>query len=191
MRKEICCDNTLFVNKKPFRLEATSFIKFGSENRVTVTCDNRLLLTTIPQGELVQQPSDKGNRTRSLSLHLQLRNKSGDIVANDFCKKIPFSGTLLVPDVHPWWPYLMDADYGYLYTLEISLHAGGIDLLDVYRLKLKGKGLDYALLTRDFNLLEWLGANAYRTSHYCEESMQMADEHGIMIIDDCSGVNTE
>ncbi|XP_075167079.1 beta-glucuronidase-like [Haematobia irritans] len=58
---------------------------------------------------------------------------------------------------------------------------------------LRGKGLDYALLTRDFNLLKWIGANAYRTSHYpySEESMQFADENGIMIIDECSSVDTD
>ncbi|XP_065079480.1 beta-glucuronidase isoform X2 [Ochlerotatus camptorhynchus] len=58
---------------------------------------------------------------------------------------------------------------------------------------IRGKGLDYALLTKDFNLLKWVGANAYRTSHYpySEESMQFADEHGIMIIDECPSVDTE
>lgn len=58
---------------------------------------------------------------------------------------------------------------------------------------MRGKGLDFALLTRDFNLIKWIGANTYRTSHYpySEESMQFADENGIMIIDECSSVNTE
>ena len=53
--------------------------------------------------------------------------------------------------------------------------------------------MDYALLTRDFNLIKWIGANAYRTSHYpySEESMLFADEQGIMIIDECPSVNTE
>lgn len=48
-------------------------------------------------------------------------------------------------------------------------------------------------MVRDFNLLKWIGANAYRTSHYpySEESMQFADEHGIMIIDECPSVDTE
>ncbi|XP_055386768.1 beta-glucuronidase isoform X2 [Condylostylus longicornis] len=57
---------------------------------------------------------------------------------------------------------------------------------------IRGKGLDYALISRDFNLLKWVGANAYRTSHYpySEESMQFADEHGIMIIDECPSVDT-
>ncbi|KAL9914024.1 beta-glucuronidase-like isoform 2-T2 [Glossina fuscipes fuscipes] len=58
---------------------------------------------------------------------------------------------------------------------------------------IRGKGLDLALMTRDFNLLKWVGANAYRTSHYpySEESMQFADENGIMIIDECPSVDTE
>ncbi|XP_017057256.1 beta-glucuronidase [Drosophila ficusphila] len=58
---------------------------------------------------------------------------------------------------------------------------------------IRGKGLDNALLARDFNLLKWIGANAYRTSHYpySEESMQFADQHGIMIIDECPAVNID
>lgn len=41
--------------------------------------------------------------------------------------------------------------------------------------------------------MRWIGANSYRTSHYpySEESMQFADEHGIMIIDECPSVDTE
>lgn len=60
-------------------------------------------------------------------------------------------------------------------------------------LQIRGKGLDVALLTKDFNLLRWIGANAYRTSHYpySEESMQFADENGIMIVDECPSVDTE
>jgi len=48
-------------------------------------------------------------------------------------------------------------------------------------------------MLRDFNLLRWIGANAYRTSHYpySEESMQFADEQGIMVIDECSAVDLE
>lgn len=47
-------------------------------------------------------------------------------------------------------------------------------------------------MTRDFHLMKWIGANSYRTTHYpySEESMQMADEQGIMIIDECPSVDT-
>lgn len=58
---------------------------------------------------------------------------------------------------------------------------------------IKGKGLDLPLILRDHNLIKWLGANAYRTSHYpyAEEIMDIADEYGIMIIDESPAVNTE
>lgn len=48
-------------------------------------------------------------------------------------------------------------------------------------------------MARDFNLLKWIGANSYRTTHYpySEESMQMADEQGIMVIDECPSVDTK
>lgn len=63
--------------------------------------------------------------------------------------------------------------------------------LNFFFSQIRGKGLDMALLTKDFNLIKWIGANAYRTSHYpySEESMQFADEHGIMIIDECPAVD--
>ncbi|KAJ8922926.1 hypothetical protein NQ315_001469 [Exocentrus adspersus] len=58
---------------------------------------------------------------------------------------------------------------------------------------IRGKGLDLPLVVRDHNLVKWVGANVYRTSHYpyAEEIMDVADEMGIMIIDECSSVNTE
>ena len=39
--------------------------------------------------------------------------------------------------------------------------------------------------------LKWMGANSFRTSHYpyAEEIMDFADRNGIMIIDECPGVN--
>jgi beta-glucuronidase len=49
------------------------------------------------------------------------------------------------------------------------------------------------LVTKDYNLLKWIGANAYRTSHYpyAEEIMDFADQQGIMIIDECPSVDTD
>ncbi|KAJ8922925.1 hypothetical protein NQ315_001468 [Exocentrus adspersus] len=58
---------------------------------------------------------------------------------------------------------------------------------------IRGKGLDLPLIIRDHNLIRWIGANSYRTSHYpyAEEIMDLADQLGIMIIDECPAVNTE
>ena len=50
------------------------------------------------------------------------------------------------------------------------------------------------ILAKDFNLIKWIGANSFRTSHYpySEELMDMADEEGIVVIDECPavGINT-
>ncbi|KAL1494471.1 hypothetical protein ABEB36_010067 [Hypothenemus hampei] len=58
---------------------------------------------------------------------------------------------------------------------------------------IRGKGLDLPLIIRDFDLIKWVGANTFRTSHYpySEEIMDLADELGIMIIDECPAVNIE
>ncbi|XP_060084584.1 beta-glucuronidase-like isoform X2 [Ylistrum balloti] len=55
---------------------------------------------------------------------------------------------------------------------------------------IRGKGLDFALIAKDFNLLKWLGANCFRTSHYpyAEEIMDMADQQGIVVINESPGV---
>ncbi|XP_031559949.1 beta-glucuronidase-like [Actinia tenebrosa] len=55
---------------------------------------------------------------------------------------------------------------------------------------IRGKGLDYAIITKDFNLMKWMGGNSFRTSHYpyAEEIMDMADQQGIVVIDESPGV---
>ena len=55
---------------------------------------------------------------------------------------------------------------------------------------IRGKGLDLPLIARDFSLIKWIGANSFRTSHYpyAEEIMDIADEEGIVIIDESPGV---
>lgn len=58
---------------------------------------------------------------------------------------------------------------------------------------IRGKGLDLPLIIRDHNLIRWIGANSYRTSHYpyAEEIMDLADSLGIMIINEVPAVNTK
>lgn len=55
---------------------------------------------------------------------------------------------------------------------------------------LRGKGFDNVLMVHDHALMEWIGANSYRTSHYpyAEEMLDWADEHGIIIIDETAAV---
>ncbi|WP_316574362.1 beta-glucuronidase [Nocardia canadensis] len=54
----------------------------------------------------------------------------------------------------------------------------------------RGKGHDNAFLVHDFQLMEWIGANSFRTSHYpyAEEVMDFADRHGVVVIDETAAV---
>jgi len=54
----------------------------------------------------------------------------------------------------------------------------------------RGKGHDNAYLVHDFQLMEWIGANSFRTSHYpyAEEVLDFADRHGIVVIDETAAV---
>ncbi len=56
---------------------------------------------------------------------------------------------------------------------------------------LNGRGLNVPAIIRDFELLKWLGANSFRTSHYpySEEAMQLADEYGLLVIDETPAVS--
>ena len=53
-----------------------------------------------------------------------------------------------------------------------------------------GKGHNDAFLVHDFALLEWIGANSFRTSHYpyAEDVLDYADRRGIVIIDETAAV---
>jgi beta-glucuronidase len=57
----------------------------------------------------------------------------------------------------------------------------------------RGRGLDLPLLVKDFQLLRWTGANSVRTSHYpyAEEFYDLADRHGILVIDEVFSVNLD
>lgn len=55
---------------------------------------------------------------------------------------------------------------------------------------IRGKAHDAALMVHDFALLDWIGANSLRTSHYpyAEEVLEYADRHGIVVIDETAAV---
>lgn len=53
-----------------------------------------------------------------------------------------------------------------------------------------GKGNNSAVNVRNFELLKWINANSFRTSHYpySEEIMDLADEYGFLVIDEVPAV---
>jgi beta-glucuronidase len=54
-----------------------------------------------------------------------------------------------------------------------------------------GKGLNHSVNVRDHEMLKWINANSYRTTHYpySEELIQLADEQGILIISEAPAVS--
>lgn len=53
-----------------------------------------------------------------------------------------------------------------------------------------GRGFNIGVMKRDFELMKWIGANSFRTSHYpySEEIYREADREGFLIIDEVPAV---
>ena len=126
------------------------------------------------------------------------------------------SGTLRVPDVHKWAPgdgYLYDLEIQLVRgdTVVDSYHQSvGVRTVKVDGIRFLingepfyftgfgkhedvpviGKGHNDAYLVHDFELLKWIGANSFRTSHYpySEDVLDYADREGIVIIDETAAV---
>jgi beta-glucuronidase len=125
-------------------------------------------------------------------------------------------GQLTVPEVRPWRPgegYLYDLTVqlhhgGELvdtYVLPVGIRTVRVDgtrfLINgvpfYFRgfgkhedAAVRGKGHDDVFMVHDFELMNWLGANSFRTSHYpyAEEVLEYADRHGIVVIDETPAV---
>ena len=127
------------------------------------------------------------------------------------------SGTLTIADVHRWAP---GDGYMYELELQLVDEAGdvvdsypqgvGVRTVAVEGIRFLingepfhftgfgkhedliviGKGHNDAYLVHDFELLHWIGANSFRTSHYpySEDVLEYADRHGIVIIDETAAV---
>ncbi|KAI2805934.1 hypothetical protein BLOT_004944 [Blomia tropicalis] len=57
-------------------------------------------------------------------------------------------------------------------------------------MNIRGRSMDQSMILKDFNLMKWIGANSFRTSHYpySEEIMDEADEQGFVVIDELPAV---
>jgi beta-glucuronidase len=126
-------------------------------------------------------------------------------------------GALTVADVHPWAPgdgYLYDLEVQLVTAtgdLVDSYHqsvgvrtvavAGNRFLINGEPfyftgfgkhedLAVTGKGHNDAFLVHDFELLDWIGANSFRTSHYpyAEDVLDYADRRGVVVIDEVAAV---
>ena len=126
------------------------------------------------------------------------------------------SGTLSVPNVHRWAPgdgYLYDLELQLIDgdTVVDSYHQSvGVRTVKVDGIRFLindepfyftgfgkhedlpviGKGHNDPYLLHDFELLKWIGANSFRTSHYpyAEDVIDYADRQGIVLIDETAAV---
>ncbi len=56
-----------------------------------------------------------------------------------------------------------------------------------------GKGIMLPLMVKDFEMMKWINANSFRTSHYpySEEMMFYADRKGLLVIDEVAAVSLD
>lgn len=148
----------------------------------------------------------------SASVRLQLRDAEGELVA----EATGADAELRVPDAHLWGPgapYLYDLRVELVdgeavvdrYSLPVGIRTVRVDgtrfLIndEPFYFKgfgmhedhvVRGKGHDPASMVHDFALLEWVGANSFRTSHYpyAEEVLDHADRLGLVVIDETAAV---
>ena len=125
-------------------------------------------------------------------------------------------GVIKLDDVHLWQvrdAYLYElrvdltdgTDLLDTYELPIGIREVGIDGIDILingrpvYLKgfgkhedsdIVGRGFNIGVMKRDFELMKWIGANSFRTSHYPydEEIYRMADREGFLVIDEVPAV---
>jgi beta-glucuronidase len=141
-----------------------------------------------------------------------LRDAEGNqVTANDGA-----SDTLNAPNVHKWAPgdgYLYDLELQLLdgdtvvdsYHQSVGVRTVRIDGIRFLindepfyftgfgkheDIPVIGKGHNDAYLLHDFELLSWIGANSFRTSHYpyAEDVIDYADRQGIVLIDETAAV---
>jgi beta-glucuronidase len=127
------------------------------------------------------------------------------------------SGTLTVRNVHRWAPgdgYLYDLEVQLVdpagdlvddYHQSVGVRTVAVDgtrfLINGEPfyftgfgmhedLAVIGKGHNDAFMVHDFELLKWIGANSFRTSHYpySEDVLDYADRQGIVVIDETAAV---
>ncbi len=143
---------------------------------------------------------------------VNLKDESGNLVASSNS----FNGVLEVKNANLWEPgnpYLYtfevkifsDKKLVDCYRLEIGIRTIKIDgkrfLINnkPFYFKgfgkhedsdIRGKGLDHVINIKDFNLLKWIGANSFRTSHYpySDEVLFFADKYGIAVIEEAPTV---
>jgi beta-glucuronidase len=175
--------------------------------------DDVTLVTGLdgPNGSVRYEVETAGDGGGAVSV--TLRDDDGSEVA----RATGSAGELTVEDVHPWRPgegylYELTVELGGpddrtvdVYSLPVGIRTVRVDgtrfLIndEPFYFKgfgkhedapVRGKGHDDVFMVHDFALMEWLGANSFRTSHYpyAEDVLDYADRHGIVVIGETAAV---
>ena len=136
-----------------------------------------------------------------------------DREGNEVARASGLEGEIVIKDAKLWNPYPGDP---YLYTALVTTESDKYSLrfgirtvrVEGNRFLINGKpfffkgfgkhedsavhgrGFDLAYDVKDMSLIKWMNANSFRTSHYpyAEEMYDLADEEGIVIIDETPAV---
>uniref|UniRef100_A0A914UZP8 Beta-glucuronidase n=1 Tax=Plectus sambesii TaxID=2011161 RepID=A0A914UZP8_9BILA len=194
---------------RPVYLYATQHI-FIKDMHIVTTIDGILNYTVNTVGMSVKSGDE---------ITVRLRDRRNEEVAVGNNR----AGTLVVDNPQLWWPIGMGQRPGYLYTLEVTLYAErqpvdiyrlSVGIRDVKVGKsleingkpfycqgfgmhedseIHGRGFDRAVMVKDLNLVQWMGGNCYRTSHYpySEERQFEADRRGIAVFAETPAVGVK
>ena len=170
------------------------------------------ITTDLDGADGVINYSTDAENADALETKVILRDAGGQEVATG----TGANGTLTVPNVHKWAPgdgYLYDLELQLVdgdtvvdsYFQSVGVRTVKVDgtrfLINdepVYftgfgkheDIPVIGKGHNDPFMVHDFELLKWIGANSFRTSHYpyAEDVIDYADRQGIVVIDETAAV---
>ena len=192
----------------------------GLHRRVWITATPRTHIEDVTvrteldaaDGTLAYRVVAAGPDAQQLSAHVSLLDATGAEVA----RGSGYDGILRVERPHLWQP---GDGYLYQLTVELRDGSTLVDsyplavgirsvTVDGARFRIngepfyfrgfgrhedtpvRGKGHDDVWMVHDFALMEWVGANSFRTSHYpyAEEVLDYADRRGFVVIDETPAV---
>uniref|UniRef100_A0A672SP99 Glucuronidase beta n=1 Tax=Sinocyclocheilus grahami TaxID=75366 RepID=A0A672SP99_SINGR len=162
----------------PFEADISGVLRQTSGNpcRITIAVNNTLTLETLPPGT-IQYMNDRS------------RYPAGYFVQNTDFDFFNYAGihrpVLLyttpkahIDDISVETTFSDNIVSSRTHTDPMSVkHCIVTSLTPRFVWQIRGKGFDWPLVVKDFNLMKWMGVNSFRTSHYpyAEEILQMAD----------------
>lgn len=204
--------------RKPRNLPNFDFFNYAGINRpVRLYTTPKVYvedLTLVPEvsgsdGVVRYEVTACGEGREAVPVSLSVVDREGKAVARGEGAR----GEIVIPNVRLWWPWPGEP---YLYTAVVTCgedryeQTFGVRTVKVEGTRFlingkpfyfkgfgkhedsvfHGRGLDLCLDVKDINLIHWLHANSFRTSHYpyAEEMYDLCDRAGIVVIDETPAV---